>query len=175
MELLTADQWAALFTRCQRSAWHLEMRDSYAVAEEAEDVAAWRAGEWTRERDAAKRGDWLDLMRATAARGVDLRRARIVSEPVSEYIRFEHSGTPLTIEAGEQVRWLNRVRAGRMLVPGADFWLFDRETLVLNHFDGDGSWAANEMITDRAVTGPLATSFLAIWEAGIPHDGYVLT
>lgn len=35
---------------------------------------------------------WFDLVRAHVARGVEFRRARIVSEPVTDYIRFEHEG-----------------------------------------------------------------------------------
>lgn len=62
-------------------------------------------------------------MRATAARGVKLRRARIVSEPVSEYIRFEHDGTPQNIAAGEDVRWLPRARASALSLPGNDCWV----------------------------------------------------
>lgn len=55
---------------------------------------AWQAGH---RDDPADRASWwrpwLELIRRTVDRGVAVRRARIVSEPVSEYIRFEHDIT----------------------------------------------------------------------------------
>ena len=89
------------------TAFHLEMRDHYGVAVEAEDFARWQqSGE--RDMDPASEywSDFIRLVRETLGRGVELRRARIVSEPVSDYIRFEHAGTSVNVAAGEQVRWL---------------------------------------------------------------------
>ena len=37
--------------------------------------------------------EWFDLITQTTGRGVAVRRARIVSEPVTDYIRFEHDVT----------------------------------------------------------------------------------
>jgi hypothetical protein len=72
------------------------------------------------------------------SRGVVVRRARIISEPVSEYIRWEHYVTRANIEAGEQVRWLPRRLASDLSLPGNDFWAFDAERLRIHHFSGDG-------------------------------------
>jgi hypothetical protein len=60
---------------------------------------------------------WLDIVVAARRRGVIIRRARIVSEPVSEYIRFEHDITFTNVEAGEDIRWLPRRRASDLLLP----------------------------------------------------------
>ena len=67
-----------------------------------------------------------------------MRRARIVSEPVSEYIRFEHDVTYTNVAAGEEVRWLPRRLASDIALPGNDFWLFDERLAVFNHFAGAG-------------------------------------
>lgn len=174
MEPLDADGWARLFNACRRSASHLEMRDSYAVQEEMADIQQWRAGRWGPEQDAESKAGWLALMRATAARGVRLRRARIVSEPVSEYIRFEYEGTTQNIEAGEQVRWLPRTRASGLALPGNDCWIFDGATVLFNHFTGDGAWAGNELTRDPRVAKLCAGAFEAVWELGIPHGEYKL-
>lgn len=49
--------------------------------------------------------DWYDLVVATVRRGVEIRRARIVSEPISDFIRHEYEVTPvLNIPAGERPR-----------------------------------------------------------------------
>ncbi|MFB7274063.1 DUF6879 family protein [Streptomyces sp. NPDC056244] len=175
MESLDADGWARLFNACRESACHLEMRDSYAVQEELADIEKWRADEWGPEQDAASKAGWLELMRATAARGVRLRRARIVSEPVTEYIRFEHDGTPQNIAAGEDVRWLPRARASALTLPGNDCWIFDGRTVLFNHFTGDGGWVGNELTTDPDVARRCADAFEAVWKLAIPHSEYKLT
>lgn len=174
MESLDAEGWARLFRACQHSASHLEMRDTYAVQEELADIEKWRAGQWGPEQDAESKAGWLELMRETAARGVRLRRARIVSEPVTEYIRFEHEGTPQNIAAGEDVRWLPRTRASGLALPGNDCWIFDGTTVLFNHFTGDGGWIGNELTTDPAIAALCTEAFEAVWERAIPHAEYQL-
>ncbi len=164
-----------LIAGCQRSAVHLEMRDSYAVDYEEGPFADWRAGVRLDPTDRASWWrPWLDLIEETVARGVVVRRARIVSEPVSEYIRYEHSGTFTNIAAGEQVRWLPRRRASDIALPGNDFWLFDEQWVHWNHFAGDGSSTGEEITDDPAVAKLCASAFEAVWERGIPHDQYAI-
>ncbi|UED86592.1 DUF6879 family protein [Streptomyces profundus] len=171
---LDAVGWARLFESCRESASHLEMRDNYAVQEELADIAKWRAGQWGPEEDAESKAGWLALMRSTAARGVRLRRARVVSEPVSEYIRFEHEGTPQNIDAGEDVRWLPRTRASGLVLPGNDCWIFDGTTVLFNHFTGDGGWVGNELTTDPVVAKHCAEAFESVWRLGVPHQEFRL-
>ena len=78
-----------------------------------------------------------------------IRRARIVSEPVSEYIRFEYDITFTNVEAGEDVRWLPRRRASDLLLPGNDFWVFDDRLVLWNHFTGEGEVPPEGRETDR--------------------------
>ncbi len=167
----------SLLKAAQTSAVHLEMRDQYAVGDEAADFERWRA---TGERDVNPASDywapWVDLITETRARGVTVRRARIVSEPTTEYIRYEHAGTEVNVFAGELVRWLPRQRAAALLVPGADLWLFDNETVLFNHFTGDGNWATPDMelTSDPAVVQQCADAFERVWERAIPHDQYTI-
>lgn len=160
-----------LLRRAERSAVHLEMRDSYTPDDP--DWLAWRAG--TRFDLAAREGwrAWFGLMKATVGRGVAARRARIVSEPVTEYIRFEYDVTAgYNLASGERVRWLPRSKTAGLLVPPADFWVFDDRTVVWNHFAGDGSWVSEEASEDPALAKLCGSSFDAVWERGIPHQEY---
>jgi hypothetical protein len=117
--------------------------------------------------------DWRDLVRFHTARGIQFRRARVVSEPVSDYIRFEHFITDATnIAAGEDVRWLPRRKASALCLPGNDFWLFDDRLIWFHHFSGDGEVVEDELVTDPAVIGMCATAFEAIWARAIPHADY---
>ena len=81
--------FAELLGRCERSAVHLELRDSYAPTDRFE---AWKRGERI---DWEDRASWWhpydQLIKDAVSRGVAIRRARVVSEPVSDYIRWERS------------------------------------------------------------------------------------
>nr|WBO81920.1 hypothetical protein SBE_005808 [Streptomyces sp. SBE_14.2] len=101
-----------------------------------------------------------------------MRRARIVSEPVSDYIRWEHYQTRANLEAGEQVRWLPRHLAWNLLLPGADLWIFDGRLMRVHHFSGDGEWISKELCDDQDVVDQYAAAFERVWERAIPHDQY---
>ncbi|KDQ67052.1 MULTISPECIES: DUF6879 family protein [Streptomyces] len=164
-----------LLADCTRSATHLEMRDAYAVDYETGPFADWRAGI---RPDPADRASWwrpwLDLVTETVDRGVVIRRARIVSEPVSEYIRYEHSSTFTNVAAGEQVRWLSRRQASDIALPGNDFWLFDGQVVQWNHFSGDGSSEGPEITDSPRAVELCAAAFETVWERAVPHDQYTI-
>jgi Family of unknown function (DUF6879) len=159
---------------CRRIAWHLEMRDGYMRSDPR--FLAWQAGsrDDPADRDPAQR-PWLALMEQTTGRGVEVRRARIVSEPISDYIRYEYDVTGGNVAVGEQVRWLPRRRASDLALPGNDFWLFDDNAVVFLHFDGDGELAPDgdeEISTDPGVIKLCAAAFEAVWERATPHADY---
>ncbi|MET9077652.1 DUF6879 family protein [Streptomyces sp. NPDC004232] len=161
-----------LFRSCRESAVHLEMRDSYMKSDPA--YTDWNAGAAI--EPAERWADWLSLVSEATSRGVKVRRARIVSEPVSRYIRFEYEVTEgLNIAAGEEVRWLSRRNATGIALPGNDFWLFDSSRLLVNHFDGEGEWLEPSLSTDFQELELCASAFEAVWELGIPHAEYELT
>jgi hypothetical protein len=117
---------------------------------------------------------WHDYVSAAVARGVTIRRARIVSEPLHPYALYEHDLTPGNIAAGEDVRWLPRRRAADLLIPGTDFWVFDEETVLFHHFTGEGQLAddAREYRADPTLAKALTDAFEAVWEQAVPHAEY---
>jgi hypothetical protein len=160
---------AELLGRCTRSALHLEMRDGYGYS--SPGFRAWREHmPFDRtEFDAP----WVNLMRETVGRGVVVRRARIVSEPVSDYIRYEHSATPYAnLAGGELVRWLPRRRASDLALPGNDFWLFDGLRVRFGLHSGDGEATGYDSVEDPAVVKLCSAAFEAVWERGIDHAEY---
>ncbi|MFJ7996747.1 DUF6879 family protein [Streptomyces sp. NPDC096310] len=169
----SATPFDALIASCVRSAVHLEMRDNYAVESEKTAFADWKGGF---RHDPANRASWWrpwhDLIQETVSRGVVVRRARIVSEPVSAYIRFEHSGTFTNVAAGEQVRWLPRRRASDIALPGNDFWLFDDRLIRWNHFTGDGGSGGPQDSDDPAAVKLCTEAFEAVWARAVPHEAY---
>lgn len=157
----------------ERSAIHLEVRDSYMLDDPG--YLAYRQGHRLDLGDRASWWNgWHDAVAAATARGVTVRRARIISEPLHPYGLYEYDLTPGNIEAGEQVRWLGRRRAADLLLPAVDFWLFDDETVLLHHFTGTGQLAEDgrEYRTDPALVKTLVGVFEAVWERATPHAEY---
>jgi hypothetical protein len=164
----------SLFSRCTASAVHLEMRDEYTPDDPV--YRDWRAGVSIDARERWR--EWYDLMVATTARGIKVRRARIVSEPVTDFIKYEYDLTEgLNLAAGEEVRWLPRRQASDIAVPGNDFWLFDNELVLFNIFAGDGRWPDDgyELRAEPAVMQLCATAFESVWNRAIPHQDYRIT
>jgi hypothetical protein len=170
---LTNAQWTKLFADCQHSACHLEMRDSYGVDAERERFERFLSG-GSRDDDAEaeERRHWLDLIRAATQAGVQVRRARIISEPVTDYIRFEYAGTDLNVKAGEEVRWLPRRLTSGIPLPGNDFWLFDETSALFNLFAGDGQSVGHEITDNPDVVQLCKSAFEAVWTVAIPHAHY---
>lgn len=157
-----------LLNESHLSAVHLEQRDIYTPWDA--DYLRWTAGDHF---DPLEWGSgWIDLIADAIARGVEVRRLRIVSEPVTDYIRYEHGVTAMNIAAGEQVRWLPRRSALDLLIPVCDFWVFDRRMTQFNHFAGDGSPLGPENSDSHALADVLAGAFDRAWERAIPHEEY---
>jgi len=153
------------------SAVHLEMRDDYGGTSPA--FAAWRENRpYDRTGpDAA----WHELVGAVVGRGATVRRARIVSLPASDYVRFEHEVTPAAnLAAGEQVRWLPRQMASGLALPGNDFWLFDDAVVLFNLFSGDGASVGSDVRDEPAIVEMCASAFDAVWVRATPHEEFRL-
>jgi len=161
-----------LFARCAATAVHLEMRDEYIPTDPV--FIDWRAGVAIDPKE--RWGEWYDLMSATTARGIRVRRARIVSEPVTDFIKYEYDLTEgLNLAAGEQVRWLPRRQASDLALPGNDFWIFDNRLVRFNYFTGRGDEAGDELTEDEAVVRLCVSAFESVWQRAVPHREYRLT
>ncbi|WP_405007535.1 hypothetical protein OHV13_28815 [Kitasatospora purpeofusca] len=157
------------------TAVHLELRDQYGVAEEASELAKWHRGEAVDvDPDSEYWSGWSDLVRRTVARGVQVRRARVVSVPVTDYVRYEHHITSVNLAIGEQVRWLSRSAASDLALPGNDFWLVDGRAVRFNLFDGPGAALDPQYSEEPAVVELCANAFEAVWERGVEHEKFAV-
>jgi hypothetical protein len=160
-------------TTYKHEAVHVEMRDVYTTDVERDRFKTWLSGEpLDPESESEWWRPWFELMKRNADAGKVLRRLRIVSEPVTQYIQFEWLDAAKLVEAGEDVRWLPRANASTLLLPGNDFWMFDRETVVFTHFSGDGHVLGHEITRDPAIVANCAAAFEAAWKAATPHNEF---
>jgi hypothetical protein len=169
LESISYEDLTGLINSFQSEALHLEMRDSYGTAAEIPHLAKWEAGE---PDDTAWLQPWFDRVRAATEAGRTFRRARIVSEPVSDYQKWVLKDSHLFVEAGEDVRWVPRSQVSTVALPGNDFWLFDDRIVVFLIFAGSGLVVDRHKTTDRAAIELCRTAFDAVWKLSIPDSEY---
>jgi hypothetical protein len=166
---ITEAAFEALLAGFVDSCVHLEMRDAYGTQTELPHLAAWAAGQ---DDDLAWLDGWCTTVRAHVAAGRRLRRARIVSEPLSSYQRWSHAIAHPMVAAGEDIRWVPRIRVSAMCLPGSDFYLLDDALVVFLHYTGEGSNAGYETSTEPGTVALCRTAFEAVWAVAIPHRDY---
>jgi hypothetical protein len=172
METVSGDLRDGLIAGFRREALHLEMRDVYAAADHSR-FRRWLAGEqFDPQEEAEWWRPWREMMRRHREAGRTLRRLRVVSEPVTDYIRFEWLDAAELVRAGEEVRWLPRQRASACFLPGSDLWCFDAETVVFTHLSGDGEVQGYELTRDAGLVGRCVAAFEAAWPVAVPHGEY---
>ncbi|WP_067685819.1 DUF6879 family protein [Nocardia jejuensis] len=166
---ISDDEFDRLLREFDREAVHLETRDAYGTTVELPYLAKWSAGE-------PDDLSWLDGWRATLGThvraGRSIRRARIVSEPLSAYQRWSHSIAHALVEAGEDIRWVPRRRISSIALPGNDFYLLDAALVIYLHYTGDGGAAGKSVSTDPHDIRLCHTAFEAVWRSSVPHRDY---
>ena len=163
--VITLEQLAQDFTSLfRRRVFRLETLDYYDAANEREPYAAFLAGQPV---DPAWRGPWQGLVRGVRESGRTMERVHIVSEPVTDYIRFSLlHGYPASVEAGEEVRILGLAAASDAGLGRDDFWLFDDDLVALLAYDGDGSAERVSLTNEPGKLALLrATRDRALWLA----------
>ena len=161
-----------LFGAARHSVTHLELRDTYGLSK---GFQAWQVGATPEEITVFEDfRAWAGLVRHHVDRGISFRRARVISEPVSDFIRYENAVTINNLAAGEQVRWLSRPLAAELALPGADFWQIDNGLVCFVFQTGDGDPAGHRITEDPAVTNLCSSAFEVVWERGVDHSEYRL-
>ncbi|MGH3737762.1 MAG: DUF6879 family protein [Micromonosporaceae bacterium] len=169
MASISEAEFDRLLTDFDHEAIHLETRDAYGTEVELPHLAQWMAGE---PDDLRWLEGWCDTLRAHVRAGRTVRRARIVSEPLSDYQRWSYSIAAPMVAAGEDIRWVPRRLVSSIALPGNDFYLFDNRLALFLIYAGNG------LATDRLTsTDPLditlcRSAFESVWRLAIPHSDY---
>nr|WP_202447192.1 DUF6879 family protein [Streptomyces sp. SID5468] len=123
-------------------AWRLETLPVYRVPQEEDAIRRFLAGEPVT-RQATQ--PWFDRVQAYVASGRSVGRVHIVTQPLSDYLRFEFDHYRHNVEAGEAVRVLDVTNRPNPLDGVQDFWMFDRSRIVLMHYEADGTQVSREV------------------------------
>ena len=152
----------------QQEAWRLETLPLYRVQQEEEAIRRFLAGAPVM-RDATQ--PWFDRVMAYAAGGRRVGRVHIVTQPLTDYLRFEFEYYRHNVEAGEAVRILDVTGRPNPLAGVRDFWMFDRSLIVLMHYERDGTQMGRE-VYEGAPEPFLEYQRIALAES-VPFEEYV--
>lgn len=169
MPSIDGDEFDRLLRTFGSESLHLEMRDAYGTAVELPHLAAWAAGQAD---DLGWLSDWCTALRDHVRAGRSVRRARVVSEPLSDYQRWSWSIARPMVEAGEDIRWVPRRLVSSVAFPGNDFYLFDNRLVVFLLYAGSGLATDRLTSTDPDDVRLCRSAFEAAWKYAIPHDDY---
>lgn len=168
MNQITSREFESLFRPGVR-AFHLEMRDVYRVEQEDVPFQRWLQG---LPDDYSWREEWLSFVRAVTSAGTVIQRVRIVTEPHSDYVRWERELDPQNAKAGEDIRYLPRAQASDITLPAEDCWLFDDDQLVLSLFKPDGRSGGYATEDDPQLVAQYRAVRDEVWARAIPYAEY---
>ncbi|MGH3780061.1 MAG: DUF6879 family protein [Pseudonocardiaceae bacterium] len=169
MASITDEEFNRLLAAFERETLHLETRDAYGTAVEPPHMAKWAAGE---PDDLEWLQGWCSTLCGHVKAGKSVRRARIVSEPLSDYQRWSYSIAHPMVAAGEDIRWVPRRLVSSVALPGNDFYLFDDQLIIFLIYTGNGLGIEKITSTEPADIRLCQSAFEAVWKLSIPHSDY---
>jgi hypothetical protein len=96
-----------------------------------------------------------------------------VTEPHTDYVRWELALDPQNIDAGEDVRYLPRHRAQGIVLPTEDCWMFDDDRLVLSLFKPEGGSGGFAREYDPDLIRQYRVVCNQVWSRAVPYAEYV--
>jgi len=145
---LDSDGLRSLLDNFEHSAFRLETHQTYTIPSEAESVARFLAGE---PKPEGLSRQWHERVRANAAKGKIMQRAKLVRRPFTDYTRLLLEWSiPGNVAAGEDYRIVDVTDRGLGL-PEQDFWLFDNSAVVTLNFNPDGTMCDRKLINSSDI------------------------
>ncbi|AZK94237.1 MULTISPECIES: DUF6879 family protein [Streptomyces] len=167
--LLDGENWSRRFAEIKREAWRLETLPQYLVPQEDKEFSAFREGRPpTPYTDSA----YTERVRRQKAEGKRNGRVHIVTQPLSDYLRFEFSRyyTAHAL-AGDNIRILDVTSRLNPLEGVQDFWMFDQAEVVLMNYEANGT-QINREVFEGDVSRFIEYQRTAIAES-VPFEEYV--
>ena len=152
LEKRPAANLSELVANFQRSAFRLETLPQYLVDAEAERFAAFRDGRPLPERS-ERTNQWLRRIAAMTQAGQRWYRVHILSQPLTDYLRYELLAYQENAAVGEEIRIADVGIHPELADLRTDFWLLDGDgdeaVVALMQYDRDGRyfgfWRADDV------------------------------
>ncbi|MET9490923.1 DUF6879 family protein [Nocardia sp. NPDC006630] len=167
MQQLDIEEVNNLIRSSKSEAFHLELLDDYESPGGDRPYRNWLAG--GTEDDYAWFQDWLSLVREISSRGATMRRARVVTVPLTDYQRWMLEITRHNVDAGEEIRYLPRHLADRLQLGTDDWWLLDDAIVSFTTFDPAGNWVGGAVTSDPRIVAYCQGIRDYAWRLAVPY------
>ena len=128
---------------CRWSAFRLEVRQQYAIGDEAEALAAFLA-HGRRVPRTVRDDEYVRLVAGHVLGGRERARVHVVARPLTGYLRYEMAEYADLAVAGEQIFIADRGASPELAPLRDDFWLIDEghdtECAILLNYSQDGAF-----------------------------------
>jgi hypothetical protein len=168
-DLLTSEEFWQLFLSFEHTAFRLETRDHYVEPVESEPYRRFLAAEPI---DNSWFMEYYQVVQGWVADGKRVERVRVVTEPHSSYVRWSLQVATLATEAGEDIRYVPRTRAGKLGLPNEDYWLFDSRKAAVLRFGEEDRRTGIELVEDPALVVQRCYWRDAAWHHAVPFVEY---
>lgn len=142
------EEFEQFFVDFRFTAFRLETLQEYSVDDEKDSFQRFLSDD--RSRFSTYVHEWGGELRSGISAGRRYSRVHVVTEPLSDYVRFECAcGYRLSVTAGEEIRILP-VREGDWPegIPHLDYWLFDSHQLLRMDYTADGTLLPPVLVDD---------------------------
>lgn len=142
------DDLRRISNEAKLSVFRLETLPQYLVPQEADEFAAWKAGEPV-PLQTPENSPGLARVRRDVARGIRWYRVHILDQPLTAYLRFELYGYLLENQpAGAEIYVVDRDDHSDLAKLHEDFIIFDDEIAVRMVYDNEGRFLRPEPIDE---------------------------
>lgn len=162
------EPFGRLFDEFTRSAWRYECQGEYHEPVEEEPWRQWRGGV----RDNSWIKPWTERVREMRRQGKTFQRVRMLTDPLTEYLRWMLYVTDANVAAGDEIRWVDEQTAHDLGMPSYDFYIFDEDRVAIMHF-GDHGVVGADLIDDEDVVARHLAWQAQVWDVAIDHEQYV--
>lgn len=114
---------------------------------DGDDLHRWLAGKPAIETDDDRA--WLGYIGRLRAAGISFQRVRMLTDPLTDCLRWMLDTTDRNVDAGEDVRWIEQRHARELGMPGHDFYILDDGRVLTLRFDDTAVLTALESTTTR--------------------------
>lgn len=170
MQLLDIEGVNNLIRGAEKEAFHLELLDDYESPGGDQPYRNWLAG--GPEDDYGWFQDWLGMVRDITAGGAMVRRARVVTLPLTDYQRWMLEITENNVDAGEDVRYLPRHLTDPHRLTADDWWLVDDSIVSYTVFDTVGNWVGGALTRDPRIVAYCKEVRDYVWKPAVPYHDF---
>lgn len=172
--LADGDEFVRAIRGCRRLVFRLETLQVYRGSGEDEWIAAFERGA-PHPPPEPEQDEWEAMIRSMTAAGVLIQRVHVVTEPLTDYLRFELAWAyPPNAAAGEDVSIADATAGWPMGVARHDYWLLD-DRVYDGVYEPDGTWRGVRPQHGQAAIEAAQKSRLAALGAAVPLADFLAT